>query len=303
MEAIAFFDLFDLPLNSFDIWQSLRVKVSYEEVLDVLEKDVTGILDKQGPFYFLKGREKMLTKARRQFHLSQRKKKIAKKASNILKFVNGVKMVAVCNNFYYQEESDIDVFIVIRKNRIWTARSISTLLLHIFGLRRHGKKIKDRICLSFYITEDRRYIRDIALPDNDPYLDFWIKNLNQLYDKGLYSYFLKDNDWLKKRFPNMIKISPVDSWTVKDNFFSNMVKRVNGLWFDNFLGDMVEKAFKKIQIYKMSGNKSSLSSQPDSRVLISDDILKFHENDRRREFKKRLNDKKKEIEINHIKIK
>lgn len=178
---------------------------------------------------------------------------------------------------------------------MWTARSFSTLLLSLSGLRRHGRKIKDRICLSFYVTEGNSGLEEISLPGGDPYLDFWTKHLTQIYDKGAYTSFLRENNWIKKRFPNIVKRSPVDRTLVFDDIFSRLVKGFNGLWFDGFIGDAFERAVRKVQLKKMSGNNDSLAKEPDSRVIISDAVLKFHENDRRGELKDRLRRKKEEL--------
>lgn len=297
VEAIAFFDLFSLPLTSFELWQSLEARVSYGRVLDILDKDRPEAVEREGPFYFLKGREHMADRAGRQLRFSRRKTKIAEKAARILRFVNGVEMVAVCNNFYYRDESDVDVFLMIKRGRMWTSRLLATLFIHLRGIRRHGQKVKDRICLSFYAVSDKSGLKEIALAGGDPYLEFWAKHLRQLYDKGSYAEFLKNNPWLKERFPNAGRQSPPFSRIVKDNFFSKAFKRANSWWFDTFLGDALESFFRWAQLKKMSANKNSLASEPDTRVLISDGILKFHENDRRKELKQKLKEKKKEWEL------
>ena len=60
-----------------------------------------------------------------------------------------------------------------------------------------------------------------------------------------------------------------------------------------FFGDIGESFFKYIQLAKMSANKQSIAKEKDSRVVINDKMLKFHENERRvlyrQKFEERLN--------------
>lgn len=295
VEAIVFFDIFGASLTAWELWQSIGEKVSFTEFLDVLENNIPESVAHRDNLYFLKGKDNIVEKRREQFDLSERKSRIARRAARILRFVNGVKMVAICNNFYYKLESDIDLFIVIKPGRIWFSRFLITILIHLFGLRRHGKRIADRICLSFYATDNNLDLGNIALPEADPYMNFWIKYLRPIYNDGVYEKFFQENSWVKDRLPNVLKQNPVSRELVLDNIFSKAFKGLNGLWFDSFIGNVLEKLSKKVQLNKMSYNKVSVSKENDTRVIISDDILKFHENDRRQEIKDNLHKKLREL--------
>lgn len=120
-----------------------------------------------------------------------------------------VQMVALCNSRAMgeaAENSDIDLFIVVRKNNLWTTRFIVTTITSIFGVRRrntHGlekrspeyiKRTKDKFCLSFFITENAMNLEGIRLQPNDPYLDRWIYTLVPLINKNAaYEHFMEAN--------------------------------------------------------------------------------------------------------------
>ena len=62
-------------------------------------------------------------------------------------------------------------------------------------------------------------------------------------------------------------------------------------------GEKLEKKSRQWQREKMSANVESLQSFPDSRVIINDSMLKFHENDRRVFFRQRWKDRCFELNV------
>jgi len=244
-------------------------------------------------FYFLAGRHDILKSRNDFYNLANKKHKIATKAARILRFLPGVKMIAIGNNFYYHDTSDIDLFIVVAADRLWLLRSLITIIVHIIGLRRHGKKVVNRLCLSFYVSEKNENLSNLTLLE-DPYFYYWLSFLIPLYQEpGYYQHFWEENKWLTEKLPNTSGLGLDYAWNVRDNLFFRSVRRLlSGLIFSRF-GATLEKVFKKIQLKKMAGNISSLAKEDDTRVIISDSVLKFHENDRREQF---LNDLKKRYE-------
>jgi len=116
-----------------------------------------------------------------------------------------LRAVFVCNTLSgagLTEGSDIDVFVVVRKGRLWLARFLATLALSVWGLRRTKRKIKDKVCLSFYVTDDSLNLSKIAL-NNDVYLMYWIAQLIPIYDPdNLYLSVQRANQWVKQSLPN-----------------------------------------------------------------------------------------------------
>ena len=310
VETIAFLDIFDYSPTSLELWRFLGVKIELAELLKILplyKGELEGVdcdcrqdptqappfdyrsgqalvkgRSQGGGFYFLSGREEIVARRSEFFHLAEKKYRIARQAASILKFVPGIKMVAVCNNFYYKPDSDIDFFIIVQSGRMWLTRALATLALHFFRLRRHGKKVADRICLSFYVTEDNLNLEDITLKPDDPYFNYWLAFLEPLYGLDVYEKFWEANAWLKKHLPNVFPTVANQGRIVKDSFFSIFCKRVKFWWFDLWLGDKLEILAKKFQFAKMSKKSSGIG------VIINDKILKFHENDRREFFREKL---------------
>ena len=365
IKTLAFFDIFNKPLTSFELWQFLGVKAGLKDVTDSLssmchsraggnpgfsaqelekmslsyhpdpaqrekdlnsneilktseiadpsplaqdDKKIDGVLnnfkslrvaDKKDGFYFLSGKSFDYVQGRREFfQLSEKKFRIAKRATKILCFVPGIKMIAVCNNFYYRPESDIDFFIITKEKRLWLSRFLAIIFLDFFHLRARGKKTANRICLSFYLSEASLNLENIILKPADPYFIYWLANLEPIYGQKVYEEFWQANSWLKDALPNIEAKKPASRRRVTDNIFSSGYKKLKNFFLAGRWGDWLEKIFKKIQWLKIPAKVKAMSLLNDKRVVINEQMLKFHENDRREEFSAKLEAKLKELKIN-----
>ena len=234
-----------------------------------------------------------------RYNLADKKFKIAKRAIWILKFLPFIKMIAVCNNLAYQNakaESDIDFFIITAKNRLYCTRFFITALLSLIGIRRHNQKITNRICLSFYTTEANMDFSNLPIAAEDIYLTFWVSTLWPCYVReNFYQKLLDKNSWLKKYLPNFTPLKIGYRYRVEDGAVNNFIYQAKEFILKGHLGNILEKIFKKVQLKKMSQKKKDLAVVGDSKVIISDTMLKFHENDRRLQYLQEFEKKRLEI--------
>ena len=104
----------------------------------------------------------------------------------LIRMVPFLKLVCVSNNMSFgvvDGQSDIDLFVVAKKGRLYTARFFLNLFLKIFGLRVSRGKTFGRFCLSFMVDEDNVDLADFRI-DDDVYLYFWAKRLLPILDRG-----------------------------------------------------------------------------------------------------------------------
>lgn len=287
VKVVVFFDMFDFPLTLLEIWQGLAIKCGFEEVREALRAGAEGIEEKKG-FYFLGGRAGLFEKRLRQYDLEQEKFKIARRSARFLKAISGVKMIAVCNNFSYKKESDIDLFIITESRRLWLTRFLVTVFVQLLGLRRHGLKIANRLCLSFYASEEALDLNGLRLGEDDVYFNYWLLDLMPIYDSGnTLERFRQKNQWLKKSLPNAAMPLPVPRYLVEDGRILRPFKRIDRFLWQSFLGGALEALVRKIQKSKMKRNKKSHMNDKGTGVVISGSVLKFHEHDRREEYRER----------------
>lgn len=274
-KIVVFFDSFDYPLTIFEAWRFCEWPADFPEVHQVFSGDfLTARLSQSNGFYFLKGREILVEKRRKFSLLAEKKARRARMAIRLWRFVPGLKGVALCNNFYYREESDVDLFIVVADGYLWLTRFLVTVITHLAGLRPRHKKVADKICLSFFVSEKALDLSPLMISGGDPYFIAWFAFLDPIFNDGVFKKLWEDNIEIRKSLPNYS--APIGapfrslSWDVFKKF--PLVSR---------------QLFRSWQKKIIARKNISPDNEPGG-VVVSDDVLKLHEHDRRREFRLRF---------------
>ena len=144
---LAFFSIFNRALKKEEIEEYVGKEVFLSKK-DFNEKSGFWTVSKNGANFSIN---------LKNIEISKKFLKKAKKYLPFLRFLPFIRAVAVVNSVSFgsaDEKSDIDLFIITKNKHIWTARIFTTFFLHILGVRRHGKKISGRFCLSFFADEN-----------------------------------------------------------------------------------------------------------------------------------------------------
>lgn len=201
----------------------------------------------------------------------------------IIQIVPFLRMAAVCNNLAFgkvSKDSDIDLFVIARSGRLFTVRFFLTVLMHVFGVRRHGDKIAGRFCLSFYVDESAMDLSSIALED-DIYLAYWVKALVPVVDRGaIMREFQDKNIWVEKYF----EVLPSMRGRVKKECsFVKILRFFFEFMLNGRVGNFVERKLMKWQLENIHKKMKKLGS--DASIVATSSMLKFHNRDRRRYYK------------------
>ena len=284
LQTIAFFDIFDFPLTAEEIQEYLY---NYKKPIHIKEiKGTLGQMDRierLHDYYVLKGRGKLVdVRKARKFIAEKFWGRVRQYGQYIVK-VPFVEMVAICNNLAYDnptELSDIDLFIVIKEGRMWIARLIISLILHFHGVRRYADKIAGRFCLSFFVTPKKLNMNPLLLTPEDPYMAYWTKLIMPIYGEETYKRFIDENRvWLEKSYG--LKFSE----KAKKQFGFHPKSVSKSFWefvLNGFIGNLIELFLKKT--FKKHTLKKSERLSHEANVIVSDDMLKFHNHDRRNEY-------------------
>ncbi len=197
-----------------------------------------------------------------------------------LAWIPGIEMVAVVNSlsmYATHEDSDIDLFIITKADTLWLVRLLVTLTFWRHGVWRHGEDIAGNFCLSFFVTTDAMDMSHIAL-EQDIYLYNWIYYLKPIFTRGdIYERFLQANSWIhmdekQKQENKRFEIQDISSVMVaKNSYYLLSIS-----YYLNYL-------IRFFWLPKTLRSHARLG-RPEW-VIISDDMLKFHDQDRRKQIR------------------
>ena len=300
LKTLAYFDVAGYPLTQLELWRWLYLPgftgCSLAQLVAALRgPGLSEKIDHSSGYYFLKGRQEIVERRFQRYILAKRKYAIALRSARWLPALPFIEMVAVCNTLAYSNtaaQSDIDIFIVVRRGRLWLTRLVVTLLMTMLGVRRHGRHVANRLCLSFYVADNHLDLRDIALPDQDPYLLYWLATLAPVYNRDdMYRKLLAANPQFLETLPNFFPTQLSDRRRVRSERWLAALTVFNERLLSSRLGTWFERYARRFQLEKMNRNTQSVSRQNNSNVVINDTMLKFHEQDRRLEYRRHWEEK------------
>lgn len=285
IRTVAYFAHFSYPLTSFEVWKWLLMPdrtYSLGEVSRALDEStfLEQRVTRSGSFIGLgevsvqvsDRRERLKNALRKYVKLSRYLPFFAR-----LPFIEGL---AVCNSLAFHHTtaaSDIDLFIVTKPRRTWSARLFATFPLMLLR-QRPGETPADPLCLSFFTSTEALNLEPVKIAEQDPYLAYWALTLIPLIDRaGVYREFAELNAWARTVLPHaeQVKRAPAFRSRSRPARLPIPVKEVLA---------------RKLQEDRFPAKIRSLMNQ-DSRVVVNDHMLKFHDDDRRLEISTALNEK------------
>lgn len=278
LATIVYYDVLDYPLTIFEMEKYLmRAEVknpSAEEkfdlagIMSILEgKELKNLIEEYRGFYFLPNRQDLVAQRIQRNKISEKKIKIALKVIRCLRFVPFIRMAAITGRLAMknaEEKSDLDLLIVIKKDKLFTGRFLVTALVHLMGQRRYAEKITNRICLNHFITDEFiTAVQSLFSANEYSFLLPVFGNLSEFYAK---------NSWIKEFKPNFYQ-DEESAKSIKDNIFSKLVRN----FFEKILDwKFIEDILSKWQKEKI--RKNPKTSQKGSVIICQETELAFWPN-------------------------
>lgn len=280
LATIIYYDGLNYPLSAFEIWKHLLrtdyylqnnepVSISLSEVLVHLQdNELSRFVEHLNGFYFLKGRSDLVANRIANNKISKSKIARLEKITWWLRFVPFVRMVGITGALAMKNakaQSDLDLLVVLKYRRIWTGRTLVTGFLHFWGKRRHGKKIADRACLNFFVTD-----KSLEVVTKDLFSANEYSFLFPLFGFEAYQKFQIKNKWIRNMKPAyaLCEIAPFK--TIEDSYLSKKIRSGLEKFFDfEFVENILRKKEKKrIMLNPKTHQEGSL-------IYANDDALVF----------------------------
>lgn len=250
LATISYYDVFSYPLTAFEIWKYLMRSDYFEEgkpqgasiiqILHELKKDpLSRFVEEDKGFYFLKGRSGLVPERIRKAKLSFVKARRLKKIVAIIRFVPFVRMVGVTGRLAMKNarvRSDWDLLIVLKDGRIWIGRTLVTVMVHLLGKRRYGNRIKDRVCLNYFISDKHLEIFTKDLYSASEYFFMY-----PLFGFDVFRRFQLKNGWISSIKPNFMPTEVEPNGIISESRLSQIVRSFGEIlfgweWLERFLG-------------------------------------------------------------------
>lgn len=294
LQTVAYFDVFDYPVTSDQLWFFLGASKPYT----VDERRLKGLnIVKKNGFYCFSDRTDIINIRIKREKESKKKLKIVKKIISRLSFIPTISFVGLTGALAMNnsdKKDDIDLFVIVKKGTLWTTRLILLIVLQISGYRRarEDKKVENKICLNMLIDESA-----LCFPKErqDFYTAHEIIQMKPIFERNnMYQKFINANLWVGKFLPNAmirIKDEPARNASQSNAGGGLMIKKEpqKMSFIIHHLSFIIESVAKYLQFWYM---KRHLTHE-----TIKDNFLAFHPIDYRKIVTKRYLDRLKRYNI------
>lgn len=276
LKTIIYKNIFHFPLSKYELWRFLISdtkisKTDFESALSHLPKEVSY----QDGFYFLKGKEEIIKKRKKNLNEAKKKLRIAQTAAHLISFIPTVSLIGLSGGAAVGnvlKEDDVDLFIITKRGTLFMTRFWILLLLESAGLRRksHEKHIEasNKVCVNLLIDESA-----LSWPRSkrDLYVAHEIAQMKPLFERDdMYRQFINSNKWVNTFLPNVL--------SDELHFLNN--KSVNNYYILAFITLLIR--FSPLPVLVEFIQKVSMKKKQTTEV-IKNNILAFHPYDYRRQ--------------------
>ena len=342
--TICYYDTLDYPLTGFEIYKYLAnpsrttpsfsppyeggacllgrqvrgggADISFNNILNTLENssELKKIIQEKNGFYFLQGKEKILPQRIKRQKLADQKWKKARRIIWLLQIIPYLRMIAVSGSLALgntRKNSDIDLLIVTKAGRIWTCRTLITILITLLGKKHHKGKTRDRICLNHYITD-----KSLRIPFESLYNAQTYARLVNVYEfflplakegpacrqagikRGYFQKFQESNSWVKNYLVFWLNAKARNLRMIKENKILVSFTKFSEAVLDNRVGNQIENTLGKWQKKRIKADP--LFEKPGGRITADENQLEFHPESHEVRIVKNFNQKMRDLGLSEL---
>ncbi len=281
LATLAYFDMFNYPLTQTEVYLFLGNKSNYKLFDDALKCLVdNGTVHQFDKFYTLSTDHYIAVRRLEGNQKAAELIKIAEKVGNLLikfPYVRGIAISGSLSKNFADADSDIDLFIITEKNRLWIART----LMHCFKKLTFLVNKEHLFCMNYYID-----MQQLEIPEKNIYTAIEVGTLIPLQGDIVFERFYVANAWTREFLPNKnMRIS--SAMPVKKTFFKMIFEGLFSFSPGNVLDNMLMKIttnrwLKKTLLKQLNDHGNVLSlltakhyAKPDPKVFQGKLLSKY----------------------------
>lgn len=244
IRTVLYFSVFSYPLTMPELFENSAVSVSYAEYSQLVKDLISNNLlkEKDGFIFSTQVSEKDIERRKKGNQGAKDIMPLAWKYSRKIAkfpFVEGLCLSGALSKNYYDEDGDIDFFIITSPNRLWLCRSF--LILRYKMLPASKKKYW---CTNYFISAE-----DLSIPDKNMFTATELAFLFPTVNYTAYQAIMGANSWHRKNFPNKAELPGAHCIPASGYFFKSLIETLLGgrlgQWLDNTLLSLTLKHWRK----------------------------------------------------------
>ena len=230
VQCLLYFDAFNYPLKSNEIYHFLNYHLNdinqLHDQLDSLTK--RKLIYNVDDFYFVNENPNIVERRLKGNAMAHQ---VMPKAMRYGKFISQFPFVeTVCisgalSKNYFDENGDVDFFIITKPQRLWLCRSLLVGFKKIFLL--NSRKY---FCVNYFVGSD-----NLSIPDRNIFTSTEIASLIPVSNAQGYENFINENQWIYQYLPNFDVKHKNTAPNKKDSFLKKIAEWVLNGGFGNFI--------------------------------------------------------------------
>lgn len=197
-------------------------------------------------------------------------------------FVKAVGISGSLSKGYYDNESDIDFFVITKDSKLWICRTLLMLYKKLFLL--NSRKY---FCINYFISESQ-----LEIQEKNRFTATELKTLIPLEGKTSFEDFYQNNNWINDYFSNFEPNTDTVNSSDKTYFTAFLEFLMN-----NKVGNGVDSLFKTLTLKKWNSKFHYLSKEDFNIALKStNNISKHHPSNFQKKVIMALNEKTEEVQ-------
>ena len=290
LKPILYFSLFKYPLTEEEIFIFSKAESKEQIKLDLMELVNDDIIYKIDDFYLTENNETLI---KRRLEGNKMAKNIYQKALTVSRliskfpYVEGVGISGSLSKGYYDDDGDIDFFIITSPKRLWIARTFLILYKKLFLL--NSRKY---FCVNYFISSNA-----LEIEEKNIFTATELTTLLPMFGNGSFHKFYDKNKWVESYLPN----KTVTAGLSKLNLVKKpTITKITEYFLDSKMGDWIDTVFLRITYHKWKIKFNHLEERQFNVAMKSTkNISKHHPLNFQRKVIDRLNNRYDELREKH----